>query len=59
MVEAVGLERNKKNYASLDVLKLIMALIVVARHIGGGQLCYCLDLLCSAHFFYYFRVPCK
>ncbi len=35
MVEAVGLERNKKNYASLDVLKLIMALIVVARHIGG------------------------
>lgn len=36
MVEAVGMERNKKYYASLDVLKLIMALIVVARHIGGA-----------------------
>lgn len=58
MVEAVGMERNKKYYASLDVLKLIMALIVVARHIGG-QLCYCLDLLCSAYLFYYFRFPCK
>lgn len=38
MVEAVVLESNKKIYFSLDVLKLIMALIVAARYVGGLML---------------------
>lgn len=58
MVKEVGLESEKNNYASLDILKFIMALVVVARHIGG-QLWYCLVLLCSAYILYYLRFSSK
>ncbi len=30
------MSNNKINYSSFDLLKLIMSLVVVGRHIGGG-----------------------
>ena len=47
MVKEVGLESKKNNYTSLDILKFIMALVVVARHIGGAVMVLpCLAVQC-------------